>query len=335
MTTINDLFTQSDLIDYTGNRQYPEMLGDTLFPATKINSLKLDVLSRQSRVPVIASVSAFDAESEIGSREAEKTALELALIKRKMQIKEQDLYAMLNPRTPAELNYLKSKVYADFDALNQGILARVEKMTMDVLATGKTKLENEDGSLSIELDYKVPTDHQEALSKTWDAEDATILDDLMRWSDKLDVAPTRALTSRKVYRKITTNPKIIQAVYGNSTRVLGQADFDAFMQAQGLPVIRTYDAKYRDVNGKQHRYFPENRIVLMNDDILGNKVYGPTPEELAYFGGDVSTSSAGNVFDMIYTETKDPIGTWEKASAVALPAFAAVNEVFQGKVLPD
>ena len=86
MTTINDLFTQSDLIDYTGNRQYPEMLGDTLFPATKINSLKLDVLSRQSRVPVIASVSAFDAESEIGSREAEKTALELALIKRKMQI---------------------------------------------------------------------------------------------------------------------------------------------------------------------------------------------------------------------------------------------------------
>ena len=45
--------------------------------------------------------------------------------------------------------------------------------------------------------------------------------------------------------------------------------------------------------------------------------------------------SKSNVFDMIYTETKDPIGTWEKASAVALPAFAAVNEVFQGKVLPD
>jgi hypothetical protein len=36
---------------------------------------------------------------------------------------------------------------------------------------------------------------------------------------------------------------------------------------------------------------------------------------------------------MIYTETNDPIGTWEKASAVALPAFAAADEVFQAQVL--
>lgn len=38
MAQISDLFTQHDLIDYTLNRQYPDMRGDELFPAIKVNS---------------------------------------------------------------------------------------------------------------------------------------------------------------------------------------------------------------------------------------------------------------------------------------------------------
>lgn len=335
MTTIADLFSQPDLIDYTLNRQYPTRLGDELFEPVKVNSLTIDVLKRQNRTPVIASVAAFDAEAEIGSRSAGTNVEELALIKRKMQIKERDLYAMLNPRTPAEASYLKNTVYNDFDVLNQGVLARVEKMAMDVLATGKTTLVNEDGKLNSTVDYQVPAEHQEALTGagTWDNASANILKDITGWCDKMDITPTRALTSRKVYRQITTNANVLQAIFGTSTRALGQADFDQFMQAQGLPVIRTYDQKYKDAAGKSNRYFPENRIVLMNDDPLGNKVFGPTPEELAQFNGAAQINAVGNVYDMIYTETHDPIGTWEKASAVALPAFAAVDEVFQAQVL--
>ncbi|MBO2713212.1 major capsid protein E [Lactiplantibacillus plantarum] len=334
MTTIADLFSQHDLIDYSLNRQYPAMVGDELFPVTKVNSLTIDVLNRQTRVPVIASVSAFDAEAEIGSRSASSKAIELALIKRKMQIKEQDLYALLNPRTPAEATYLKTQVFNDFDVLNQGVLARVEKMAMEVLATGKTTLADENGKLNIDLDYGVPSEHKEALTgtKTWDGTDADILADITRWCDAMDITPTRALTSRKAYRQITTNAKVLQAIFGNSTRALGQADFDAFMQAQGLPVIRTYDQKYKDGTGNSNRYFPENRIVLMNDDPIGNKVFGPTPEELMQFNGAAQINSVGNVYDMIYTESHDPIGTFEKASAVALPAFAAADEVFQAQI---
>ncbi|WP_338208336.1 major capsid protein [Lactiplantibacillus paraxiangfangensis] len=336
MTTIAELFSQPDLIDFSLDRQYPAFLGDELFPSTKVNSLTFDVLNRETRIPVIASVAAFDAEAEIGNRSAAGQAIELALIKRKMQIKEQDLYALLNPRTPAEAAYLKKHVFNDFDVLNQGVLSRVEKMAMEVLATGKTMLADEQGKLNIELDYGVPEAHQEALTgtKTWDGTDADILGDITRWCDAMDITPTRALTSRKAYRQITTNAKVLQAVFGTSTRALGQADFDAFMQAQGLPIIRTYDQKYKDPKGKSSRYFPENRIVLMNDDPLGNKVFGPTPEELAQFNGSAAqVSSVGNVYDMIYTESHDPIGTFEKASAIALPAFAAADEVFQAQVL--
>jgi hypothetical protein len=35
---------------------------------------------------------------------------------------------------------------------------------------------------------------------------------------------------------------------------------------------------------------------------------------------------------MIYTETKDPIGTFEKASAVALPSLAEPDQIIQATV---
>lgn len=36
---ILDMFSQSTVLDYTRNRQYPDMLGDTLFPAVKVPTL--------------------------------------------------------------------------------------------------------------------------------------------------------------------------------------------------------------------------------------------------------------------------------------------------------
>ncbi|MHA3065795.1 major capsid protein [Lacticaseibacillus saniviri] len=335
MPSINDLFTASTLLDYSGNREYKPFLGDSMFATRRVEALKLDQLTRGSKTPIIASVSAFDAEAEIGSRLTEKRAFELALIKRKMQVKETDLYALLNPRTPQEQTYLKDQVYNDFDVLNQGVLARVEAMSMEMLATGKIHLT--DGNEKAVVDYQVPTEHQEAIAdNTWDKLDAADpLTDMISWVDKMDVLPTRALTSKKIYRLITTNPKVLAAVYGKDTgRMLGQADFDAFMQAQGLPVIRTYDEKYKveqaDGTYKTKRYFPEDRIVLFGDDQLGEKVFGPTPEELANMS-DIQGSITSNVYDMIYTESKDPVGTWEKATGLALPSFAAVDEVFQAQ----
>lgn len=207
---IAELFSQREILDYTRNRDYPAFLGDTLFPARRVQSLELDGLSGGTRTPIIASLSAFDAEAEIGSRQAEKKAMELAYIKRKMQIKEKDLIALKNPRTPEEQNYLMGRVYNDIDVLVQGVMARVEKMAMDVLATGK--IVNKD--LGISLDYEVPEAHQAKLTaaKTWDKDGIDILNDLVNFADSLDITPTRALTSKKIYRLITTSSKVLQGV---------------------------------------------------------------------------------------------------------------------------
>lgn len=335
---ILEVFTKKDILDYTRNRAYPEMLGDTLFPSRKTQSLELDQINAGSMTPVIASVSAFDSEAEIGSREASAQTLELALIKRKMQIKEKDLIALQNPRTPQEGEYLQGRVYNDIDTLVQGVQARAEKMTMEMLSTGKITIKG--NGLDANLDYSVDKKHQATLSgvESWTNDASDPIKNLENWSDSLDVAPTRVLTSNKILRIFMRHPKVIAAIFGkDSGRTIGMADLDSFMQAHGLPVIRTYDNKYKtqDKNGKyiSERYFPENSFVMMNDDLLGEKVWGPTPEEIALTGaGDIESSMIGNVYAGIYRSTIDPVGTWTKASGLMIPSFAAVDEVFQATI---
>ncbi|HIW72633.1 MAG TPA: major capsid protein [Candidatus Levilactobacillus faecigallinarum] len=337
--SIAELFSQPDVLDYVRNRQYKPFMGDALFPARRTQSLKLDQIYAGNRIPVIAHVSAFDTEAEIGSRQADKLSLELALIKRKMQLKEEDLIALQSPRNAAEANYMQSRVFDDIDSLVQGVLAQVEKMSMDALATGTVEVVDPDTKQKATFDYQVPSAHKADLTgksgTTWDNDSADPIKDITDWADAMDVTGTRVLTSKKIYRLLTRNASVLKAVYGTSTRALGQGDFDAFMQAQGLPIIRTYDDKYNEQVGNtlvSHRYFPEDAFVIMSDDTPGEKVFGPTPDEVTGLNDPaVQKQSIGNVFAKVYSAGEDPVGVWEKASAVALPSFPGANEVFQAK----
>lgn len=332
-----ELFTQNEVLSYVRDREYKPLLGESLFPERKQPSLKLDQLSGGSRIPIAASIHDFDTEAEIGSRIANKQELELSLIKRKMQLKETDIIALENPRTPAEQAYLVGQVYNDIDSLVQGVRARVEAMRMEVLAAGQVTVK--ENGLNFTLDYHVPTEHKEALTGTnvWTNENSDPLADIERWIDALDTKPTRALTSRKIYRALATHPKIIAAIFGkDSGRVVSQADLDAFMETHGYPVIRTYDEKYKvqEANGTYttKKYFPENKFAMFNDDLLGETLYGPTAEETRLTRDPaVDTSLVGNVLASVYDETRDPVGTWTKAVATALPSFAAADEVFQAQ----
>ncbi|MGH1707762.1 major capsid protein [Enterococcus gallinarum] len=337
MPTIMELFTQNEVLSYVRDREYKPLLGETLFPERKQPSLKLDQLSGGSRIPIAASIHDFDTEAEIGSRITNKQELELSLIKRKMQLKETDIIALENPRTQAEQDYLVGQVYNDIDQLVAGVRARVEAMRMEVLAAGQVTVK--ENGLNFTLDYHVPAEHKEALTGTnvWTNENSDPLADIERWIDALDTKPTRALTSRKIYRALATHPKIIAAIFGkDSGRVVSQADLDAFMETHGYPVIRTYDEKYKvqEANGTYttKKYFPENKFAMFNDDLLGETLYGPTAEETRLTRDPaVDTTLVSNVLASVYDETRDPVGTWTKAVATALPSFAAADEVFQAQ----
>ncbi|MBU5214363.1 major capsid protein [Heyndrickxia oleronia] len=337
MANILDLFNQKEVLNYLQNRQYPALLGETLFPEVKRQSLEFDQIKGAGKIPVIASVHAFDTEAEIGSREASKQALELALIKRKIQLSEKDIIAIENPRNDAEQQYLMKNVFNDIDVLVAGVKARVEAMRMEVLSKGTVTLA--ENGLSAVIDYGVPEEHKEALSGTslWTDESSDPIGDLERWADELNGVATRALTSKSVLNALMRHPKVIGALFGkDSQRVPTRQDLNAFLQQHDLPVIGVYDQKYRKQkeDGKYiaQRYLPNNAFVMFGDGALGETIYGPTAEEIRLTRDpSIQTSKIGNVLAMVYEENLDPVSTWTKAVATALPSFPAADEVFQAQ----
>ena len=207
--SVLELFNQKEVLNYLKDRKYPAMLGEELFPEVKRQSLEFDMLTNGSKTPVIASVHGFDTESEIGQREAEKMAIELALIKRKMQLKEKEIIALESPRNEAERTYLMRNVYADFDALVESIKARVEAMRMELVATGKITLN--ENNLDAAIDFGVPEENK-VTNVDWSAADSNPINDMITWKNQLDSAPGRVLTSTTVLAKILANKNVVNAI---------------------------------------------------------------------------------------------------------------------------
>ncbi|MBO5143610.1 MAG: major capsid protein [Clostridia bacterium] len=335
MPTVLELFNQKEVLNYLKERKYPAMLGEELFPEVKKQSLEFDMLTEGSRTPVIASVHGFDTESEIGQREAKKKAIELALIKRKMQLKEKEIIALESPRNEAEKNYLMKKVFADIDALVESIKARVEAMRMEVVATGKITLN--ENNLDASIDFGVPETNK-AANVDWSSETSNPINDMLAWKNQLDYAPERVLTSSTVLAKILANKNVVNALFGkDTTRIASVGELNNYLAQLQLPKIYTYDAKYRklEANGtySKHRYFPENAFVMMPGEELGETVYGPTAEEIRLQrDSSIDIELVGKILAMIYEEGKDPVSTWEKAVATALPALKCADELFQATI---
>lgn len=333
--TVLDLFSQKEILNYLKERKYPAMMGEELFPEVKKQSLEFDMLTNKSTTPVIASVHGFDTESEIGQREAQKKTIELALVKRKMQLKEKEIIALENPRNDAEKEYLMKSVYNDIDSLVESIRARAEKMRMDVISSGKIILD--ENGLTASIDYGVPDEHKATINWS-DSATADPIGDIMAWVNTMDEKPTRAITSNSILAKILANDNVKSALFGKtSTRIATTGELNAYLESLELPKIYTYDRKYRklEANGlyTKHRYFPEDKFVMLPSETLGETIYGPTAEEIRLQRDpSVDVKSVGKIFACIYEEGQDPVSTWEKAVATVLPAFNCADDVFQADV---
>lgn len=333
MPNIAELFSQKNVLDYVNDRQAPVLLGESLFPAKKVQGLEFDILKAGSKIPTIASVHAFDTEAEIASRVASRSAQELAFIKRKIQLKEKDLIALRKPRDAAEQSYLEKEVYNDVYSMVSSVNARVEKMRMEVLANGTVTLD--ENGLDLVVDYGVPEEHQEIADFT--KADTDIIGLLTEWASRLDIMPTRMLTSTKVRNAILQNAGV-KAYFKDAGLLPTPGSLNQMLQQFGLPTIATYDAKYNKENAAgilvKERYFPEDKLVMFGSENPGESIFGVTPEESRLLSGGSKDYSVGNIFAMVYESNLDPVGTWTKAAGTALPSFPEADNVFQATVLP-
>lgn len=337
MPSIVDLFPPKEVISYIKNREFQPLLGETLFPERKTPSLDWDLLVGANSAPVSASVHAFDTETEIASREAQKMALEGLLIKRKIAIPEKYIAALLGERSAEEKAYLEKEVFNDAFKMADAVRTRIEAMRMEVLATGKLVID--ENNVKTTFDYGVSAENQEVLStKKWSDDSANPIEDIQKWADALDVAPTRALTSQKIVRMLLKHPNVIKAVFGsnNTGRMMTLKELNDYFLASNLPVFAVNNAKYRVqlANGTYatKAYFPENKLVLFGDGALGETIYGPTAEEVRLVNNPaVDVKSVGNIFVGMYDRNMDPVVTETKAAAYAGISFPEAANVFQAQ----
>ena len=342
MANLLELLTPREVSLYLANRTFAPKIGDTLFPNRRTDALELEYIKGANGLPVAATVHAWDSETQVGSRaSAESFKQELALIKRKMVIREKEIIAISNPRNDAELQRLIDARFKDIDTLVDGVLARAEAMKMEAVAKGVVTIA--ENGINGTIDYGIPADQKIVLAgpnDPWTAANADILGNLQAWVDLMrgkgaDVS--RAITSNAVMRIMAANAKIKAAVFGTgSDRFVSNAQLNAFFQEQGLPVFVTYDAQYNVQNADgtytARRYFDENYVSLLPATPLGEGLFGPTAEETDLAGNPAfDINLVGNVLAMVY-KTPDPVAHWTKAVATFMPSFPGASAILSAKV---
>lgn len=318
-----------------------DYVGPVLFPELNTRELTFEYVQAQNRLPIQATVQAFGAETPIASREGiEKITGSVVKIARKINLDERDMIALRREGLGDKAQVMNS-IYNDLDNLIMSVRDRQEAMRIEALSTGAIVL-NENG-LKMTLDYGMPADHKVTLTSTakWDAPTtATPLDNIQAWVQKIvddtGVSPTRALTSNKVVANLLKNTAIRQMIWGDNgaTRAISLMQLNQQLTSMGLPIIGVYDAQTRieDPNTgtkTTRRFLPDNMFILMPSEILGNTLMGPTAESM--LSDAISVDEMAGLWGVVYQEA-DPPAIWTKVSAVSIPTFPGVKEVFAATV---
>lgn len=339
MPRLDEVFNTKELINYYSERQMPAMLGEALFPNRKIQDIEFDMILGRGGLPVSASVHALDTETQIASREAiQKGAQGLALIKRQIPITEKEIIKINNPRTDAELEMVISQLYNDSEKMVEGVRVRAEAMRMELLSSGKIKIE--ENGVKVTIDYKVPNGNKKTFNWS-NVETSTPLEDLESLAAAVEnesgSRPTRMLTSRKIQNALCKNKSIREVIHGvNAAKIVTLAELNSLFSDLQLPTLATYEAKYKVEGAKGYetkRYFPENVISMFGDNEVGESIWGLTAEEVKLIGdGNMETASmVGNIFVGTYTKV-DPVSEWTKAAGTMMPSCPNADEIGIGTI---
>lgn len=278
-----------------------------------------------------ALVRAWDTESPIGNRQGITRLMgELPPISKKIRLGEEERLRRraLERSSSAEL---VNAIYDDAGNMARAVLARVEMLRGELLFNASLTI-NENG-VAQTVTFGRAGGHTVTAGTLWsNTATATPVSDLRTWVSTYittnGVPPAFILTSTDVVSNLLLNAQI-RALATNvaGTPALVTVDtVQAVLQAFGLPPIVTYDVNTR-VAGTATRVTPANKLVLMPpaNEPLGNTIFGITAEALELADAQQVTIDQTPGLVSVVEKTFDPVATWTKAAAVALPIMPNPN----------
>jgi hypothetical protein len=261
----------------------------------------------------------------------------------KLPIMEEERLKIERVRTRGDnSNGYVTAIYDDATNLAEYVHNRVELARGDVLVDGKFTLTGENG-LTIEADFGVPAGNLVTASVAWsDTANASPLTDLKAWVDDYvnlnGFRPQYMQTSSTVISNLVLSQEIrelFSSMVGVPSLVT-RAQLDQVLQAHGLPQLVEYNTRL-DVDDVDTRVIPEDKVLLLPPDgmPLGFTAWGITAEALELASGENPSLEFEDLPGLVGVVLKegDPVRTWTKVGATAMPILSAPRRLMVADVL--
>lgn len=352
MPDIFDLVNAKAIGEYVDTLQGSEapLLGATIFPAKKIIGLDIKFVKGYKQNPVALRPSALGARAMVRDRIGGAVIQnELPFFREKMVIDErlrQELARAKQDATDPYTANVIEQIYDDAKALTDGANVQAERERMQLLFTGKINIKSPaDQGRQPYFAYDYDGDGKWAkLNKitltgtaAWtDTTNSNPLADIMGVVDKASshgVKITRAIVSPATFRLMIQNANI-KAMFKNpdgSQKVFGRDQLITEIDNVTGVRIAVYEKSFKNEDGKDMFYAPDNAIALLPDGALGATVYGTTPEEIDLMSGFGNGSTSIVNTGVAVTTVKKygpPVTVETVVSELVLPSFERMAEVF-------
>jgi len=335
MALILDLVDPQELQGFTrdiqleAERNQFQLAG--FLPNQNIDEIEFRVSRGNLRDADAAKVRAWDTESPIGSRQGiERIMGELAPISKKIRLGEEE---RLRRRAleRGDNQGMIDAIYDDAAQMARAVTARIELFRGEALFNASLAI-NENGVVQT-VNFGRVGGHTVTAGTLWsNTGAATPIANMRSWVqtyiDTNGIAPAYALTSTAVISNLLLNAEI-RTLAATATGVPGIVTLDtvnAVFAAFGLPPLIAYDTSVR-VDGTQTRVTPVNKLVLMPPagEPLGATFFGTTAESLELVEAQaINQDQAPGMVATIH-KLDDPVSTWTKVAAIALPVLINPN----------
>lgn len=336
MMKIDEMITAKDIVTYweeKGNEKIP-FLGETLFRPKKTIGMELEWAKGANNTPIALKPAAFDTKATVRDRRGlDKIRTEMAFFRESMILKEKDrqqLMQFMKTNDTNLVNMVLKNLYDDKTGLIEGARVQNERMVMQLLATGTIGIEANEQTY--EYDYKMPASHKITAAKDWSDPTADIYGEISKAKKKIQADTgavlTKAICNSTVWAKIANNKAINNEIIGNTFMIVGDEELKAWFKRKLNISIAVYDKVYEDESGTTRNYYEGEGITLIPDGILGELVFGTTPEEAdAVYSGVANVAITNTGVAVTSKVDVNPVSVETIVSMISLPSFPRINEI--------
>lgn len=322
-----------------------DSMDKALFPDKKVTGTKLEQAKGAKQKAIALRQSTFDVAAKVRALNAKVTvkSTEIPFFKEAIGIDETTRREIINAMNANNQNLVDAvldQVYEGQANLIRGAEIVSKKMRASVIQNGKLCFTSKDGDIVV--DYGVPANHREILTADakWTNTTADIIGDIKKFQKSVTsdhyAKPTIMLLTESTFDKtFLINDVITKHIRNsnlNTSLILSQANYLQFAkEVLGLTVIFLEETTYVPGEGEDSvPYYEDGKITFMSGTILGNTVYGTTPEEYDKQSGSgkLDTTMVGTGVAVTTMVKEDPVTVDTKVSVMPIVSFDRADEVF-------